>query len=317
MWLNREVKKILITGCLGDIAISLSRILRKEGYTGEIIGADIRQEFYSSAFYDQSYILPKAEDKNYFSALEKLILTNEIQLFIPSTEQELAIVKALPEFMHTMNIKMLCIDKRILNICLDKLETARFFERNGIAFPKTILVGDKNSLQIPYIIKKRTGRGSKEFHIVNDELFRDYCEATRRGDIWQALLLPENEEYTCGVFKSTKSGTRTITIRRVMSGGLTLSGQVVNNPKIDQYLIEIADKLDLEGSVNVQLRLTAMGPIAFEINPRFSSTVVFRHLLGFKDFIWSLQALYNKKIDDYICDNYQKSFYRACKEYIF
>jgi carbamoyl-phosphate synthase large subunit len=29
--------------------------------------------------------------------------------------------------------------------------------------------------------------------------------------------------------------------------------------------------------------------MVFEINPRFSSTVVFRHKLGFTDLVWSLQ----------------------------
>ena len=58
---------------------------------------------------------------------------------------------------------------------------------------------------------------------------------------------------------------------------------------IRQLLEFVAHRLQLRGSINVQLRKTTRGPVIFEINPRFSSTVMFRHQLGFTDLLWSLQ----------------------------
>jgi hypothetical protein len=46
--------------------------------------------------------------------------------------------------------------------------------------------------------------------------------------------------------------------------------------------------MDFKGSLNVQFRQTERGCVPFEINPRFSSTVYFRSLFGFKDVRWSL-----------------------------
>jgi carbamoyl-phosphate synthase large subunit len=51
----------------------------------------------------------------------------------------------------------------------------------------------------------------------------------------------------------------------------------------------VAKALQLRGSINIQLRLRDGYPYIFEINPRFSSTVVARHKLGFSDVLWSLQ----------------------------
>jgi carbamoyl-phosphate synthase large subunit len=51
----------------------------------------------------------------------------------------------------------------------------------------------------------------------------------------------------------------------------------------------LAEALDLRGSINVQLRITTNGPRIFEINPRFSSTVLMRHQMGFCDLVWSIQ----------------------------
>lgn len=61
--------------------------------------------------------------------------------------------------------------------------------------------------------------------------------------------------------------------------------------------MRIAEGLNLHGSMNVQLRLTDKGPRVFEINPRFSSTVLMRHRLGFSDVIWAIEEAEGKDID--------------------
>jgi carbamoyl-phosphate synthase large subunit len=58
----------------------------------------------------------------------------------------------------------------------------------------------------------------------------------------------------------------------------------------------IAEGLDLRGSMNVQLRLTDEGPRVFEINPRFSSTVLMRHRMGFSDVLWAIEEAEGKVI---------------------
>lgn len=48
--------------------------------------------------------------------------------------------------------------------------------------------------------------------------------------------------------------------------------------------------------MNVQLRLTDHGPRVFEINPRFSSTVLMRHRLGFSDVLWAIDEAQGKTL---------------------
>ena len=83
-----------------------------------------------------------------------------------------------------------------------------------------------------------------------------------------------------------------------------------------EYLDKIGVSLNLQGSINVQLRHTERGPVAFEINPRFSSTVVFRHLLGFQDLIWSLAELKNIPLTPYEEVKGGTRIYRGVHEYI-
>jgi carbamoyl-phosphate synthase large subunit len=117
--------------------------------------------------------------------------------------------------------------------------------------------------------------------------------------IWQELIGLPDEEYTCGVYRSVQGEIRTIVFRRRLSAGTTSYGVVVENTHIDQVCISIADALKLDGSVNVQLRLMQRGPVVFEINPRFSSTTVFRHKLGFRDVEWSLKEKILKRKTKY------------------
>jgi carbamoyl-phosphate synthase large subunit len=49
--------------------------------------------------------------------------------------------------------------------------------------------------------------------------------------------------------------------------------------------------------MNVQLRLTAAGPRVFEINPRFSSTALMRHRIGFSDVLWSLDEAAGRPVE--------------------
>ena len=57
-------------------------------------------------------------------------------------------------------------------------------------------------------------------------------------------------------------------------------------------------------------------PVVFEINPRFSSTILFRHLLGFKDMEWSIQEFLGEEISNFIKPQVGKCFYKGYNEYI-
>ena len=78
----------------------------------------------------------------------------------------------------------------------------------------------------------------------------------------------------------------------------------------------MAEKLDLNGSINVQLRLRDNVPLVFEINPRFSSTVLFRHLFGYKDVLWAIEDKLHIPLSSYHPPANGGKFYKGFQEYI-
>jgi carbamoyl-phosphate synthase large subunit len=111
------------------------------------------------------------------------------------------------------------------------------------------------------------------------------------------LLEPHSGEVTCAVYRTKDGRIAILQMLRRLAGGLTGWARVISDDAVEQMCKEIAEGLGLRGSMNVQLRLTDAGPRVFEINPRFSSTVAMRHLLGFSDVAWTLDELDGRSVN--------------------
>lgn len=281
-----KINAVLITGAAGDIGIGMSKVLKDIPWVKDIYGMDINEQFPSEQFFYNFFKAPRVHDTNYIEFIEELVMKYKIELIIPTSEYELRFfyeksirdIKGIPLIMPSF---------KIMELGFDKLKTARYLEKNGYPFPWTVKVEEGKPIEIPCIVKSKDGSGSKDINIITNENLEFYQKY--RGDwIFQELLLPDEKEYTSGVFKSKKGEIKTISFRRTLQGGRTGYAEVVKNSQIEQFLFEVASSIEFDGSINIQFRMTEKGPVIFEINPRFSSTLVFRHKLGFKDVEWSI-----------------------------
>ena len=307
---------VLVTGCGGDIGQGICRILKLSNAAKKVFGCDIHEDHIGPLFFDFCEHIVRAADKAYFPALRRILSKHNIDLIIPVSEAEISTFIRHGYSKSFEKTPVLLANANSIRIGLDKMETVNFLKTHGLAYPWTEVVEENEPQEIPCVLKMRSGQGSKNFVKVMDEQLIPYYKKTRPLDLWQEFLLPENEEYTCGVYRTNTGEIRTIIIRRKLLGGFTGSGITVHSDSISQYLDKIAVALDLHGSINIQLRCTDHGPVAFEINPRFSSTVVFRHLLGFQDLFWSLSELRNIPLKPYQEVKKDIRIYRGVHEYI-
>ena len=307
---------VLVTGCGYDIGQGICRILKMSNATKKIFGCDIDEDHIGPLLFDSCEHIVRADDKGYFLALRKILYKYNIDLIIPMSEAEISIFIKHGYSKSFEKTPVLLADTNSIRIGLDKMETVNFLKTHGLAYPWTEVIEDSEPQEIPCVLKMRSGQGSKNFVKVMDKQLIPYYKKTRPLDLWQELLLPENKEYTCGVYRTNNGEIRTIIIRRKLQEGFTGSGITVHNDSISRYLEKIAVALDLHGSINIQLIYTERGPVVFEINPRFSSTVVFRHLLGFQDLLWSLSELKNIPLKPYQEVKKDIRIYRGIHEHI-
>lgn len=306
--------KVLVTGCGGDIGLAIGRILQESKIVETVIGCDVKEDHAGRVFFDDCFLVERATSSNYMDSLMQLVEKEHIDLVIPSSEPELRTLHA-SNFLDSERGLFLTANQKAMEIGFDKYKTAKFLDEHGLPHPWTQIAAHGTPQEFPCILKSRTGCGSKDVRILVE---KDYNRSVpyNEDDIFQELIEGVDAEYTCGLFRSSSGEIRTIILRRKLRGGLTGSGVVEMNPVIEKLLRTIAVYLDLQGSINIQLRLRASVPYVFEINPRFSSTVRFRHKLGFSDVIWSMQDSLHRVVDSYQMPMIGTRFYKIYEDVI-
>ena len=307
---------ILVTGCGGDIGQSVGKILNELSFVRNLYGCDISDKNAAKFIYSNFFLGLKCSDENYIKNLENIIKEKNIDIVIPISEPELRFFSK-KNIYEIGNAKMIMASPEALKIGFDKLETADFLKNKNLPFPITHDINLVDNIEdFPVILKSRTGSGSSNVSLVkNNESFQN-IKKNNSDYIVQEYLEGDNGEFTCGVFKSSDGIIRTIIFKRELMGGFTGYGEVIENKEITYILTAIAEKLNLIGSINVQLRLTQKGPVVFEINPRFSSTVRFRDLFGFADVKWSIEDKMRFPLSDYADTSAGKKLYKGFNEYI-
>jgi carbamoyl-phosphate synthase large subunit len=287
-------KKFLITGAQGDIAQSICKIIR-QNYKKNIIidGADVKEFGPSDYLFDKILCSPSANTSQYKLFIKKI--AKKYDLIIPTTENEIKF------FSYNNKIAVtapLLINKpQITKIFLNKISTHDFLLINRIFHPKFSLpLNLVKKYTGPFFLKTIYGHGNKNYRLIdNVHKFKKLDLLKKKKWMAQEFYNKKFEEYTCCVIK-LDNFISSIILKRKLNKGITYYGEVIKNKKIDNALRKIAEITKLAGSLNIQLKIFNKKISIFEINPRLSSTVMMRHMLGFKDCIWWINYFLDKKI---------------------
>lgn len=304
--------KILVTGANGDIGEAIGRVLQETLPEAEISGADAAGRWPGGFVFKHMLQIPLASAPGYMEHLRGL--AEEFDLIIPSSEPELARLSQIPDVRN--QLPLLMVDPRVLNIFMDKYETVLFFEKNGLKAPKTKLFTEVGSADLPVYVKPRRGAGGRGHRLLKtmEELLAAKQVATEDW-VAQEYLPGDDSEYTCALFRFG-GDLRSVVLKRQLQGDKTVKAEVVENEEINMLLNKIALLIDLDGCINVQLRMTDDGPKVFEINPRLSSTVMMRHRLGFKDCEWWVKSFFGMDIGKTIMPRAGAVAYRMSTEHV-
>lgn len=311
----KKLKSILVTGCGGGIGTGIGRILKELDLSDVLVGTDLSRDHAGISIFDACEVLPRADSERYLEEITKVVKKYDCGLIIPMSEAEIRYLYQSGNTGEIHGTPLIMADTHSLQAGLDKLKTHEFLTSLGVQCPWTYRVNEHAPKELPCILKSRLGRGSSGVEIVDKDSVA-YFTAKRPDDIWQEYLTPDDQEYTCCLYGCNDGTVRSISMKRKLAEGVTMAGEVVQNQAIDDLLMTVAKGLNVRGSINVQLRLTDKGPMIFEINPRFSSTVVFRHKLGFKDLLWSIEERTGNPPSPYVPPKIGTKFYKGYTEYI-
>ena len=287
--------KILITGAHGDIAQSICRVIKKKFKNTVVDGTDINLRGTGNYIFDNIIQVPLTNSRKYTAQIKKI--SKKYKLIIPATEEEIIFFSKKKD---SFKRKILINSTNIIKKFSTKLSTYNFLNRNDystLSFCKK-LGGDKIP-KYPFFLKTNFGHGNKNYKIIKSYKELKKLRIKNKKDwVAQEYLGKNFDEYTCALIK-IENFCDAIILKRYLSGGMTYYVEVIKNLQLKKKLISLAKKINLCGSINVQLKINKERFAIFEINPRLSSTVMMRHMLGFTDCVWWINYKLNNEIPKY------------------
>lgn len=288
-------KKVLVSGVGGPAGINISRLLKaKVEYEIELIGCDIDSHAAGRNFVDEFLLSPRVSyEPAYQQWLQKITQEREIDLFIPTVDEELV---PLSKFVDTMGCFTPLSSSETLQIASDKLASYQFVSEYLPQYaPQYCTLADWTedwSTDDHFFIKPRFGRGARGCRLVDrSELSWIKNNATNPADIIVMENLP-GAEFTVDAYV-TQNGELTYLIPRErigLAGGISIKGRTVNDQAIIEATKLLFDKLSFCGPVCVQWKLDKDNQLKFiEINPRLSGGLMISVIAGIDpvESLWS------------------------------
>lgn len=249
----------ILTEASGSVASSfLIKNIQVAGW--KAVASDISLENAGSLLADDYIKLPKSDDDNLWNILHKQITEKGVNVVIPSLDDTLSQWNK-QSWLKDEGVKLILSPQKTIETFVDKWKAYEFFVSNGIPTPKT-------SLNRSYpLLKPRLGRGGEGiFYNSEDEIHFDM-----KGYLSQEKI--DGVEYTVDVLCSKDGDPVYIVPRRrggVISGKST-TGELINHPKIIEWVKNICQKIKFIGPVNFQCFENESGIYFIEINPRIAS----------------------------------------------
>jgi len=300
-----EPVRVLVTGAGSGVGQGIVKSLRAGSIPKTVISADI-SPFNCGLFRsDESVILPRVEDPGSLEAIIARLKALKADVILIGSEFDLTFFAR-----HAKIIKkeagalVIASPLKTVEIADDKWLTAEFLKENGLPFPESHLAANVEDAALkakawgyPLVLKTRTGTSARHVHFIHDESeLRGLFASVPKPMLQRMLDLPSAQlqnEYTCSVFKRADGSLLgPFTARRTLRGGNSWVVEVAEFKELHPLMLAIGAKMEIMGSMNVQLIVGKNGPVPIEFNARFSGTTAVRAHFGFNEPEMAIQEYF-------------------------
>jgi carbamoyl-phosphate synthase large subunit len=304
-------------GGIGEQIIKALKLAEPGRYL--LFGTDKNYDLIDNSLAVSVEQLPSANDPGYLNALLVLCRRWNIEVLIPGSEQELAVISVNRSLIEGRGIFLPINSTELISLCSDKAALSQRLLIEGFGVPRHAVVRNLKDMEsidwFPLIFKpSQGGKGSANVYIAQShEELKAIATYVDIENLELPYLIQEYvgtplEEYTVGVLHDINGGfIDSIALKRDLSSSMSVSSVIPNRtekvhlgsnlvissgisqgeigkfPEITDQCKEIANALGSRGPLNIQCRVVNGEVVTFEINPRYSGTTVFRAMLGFNE----------------------------------
>ncbi len=232
-----------------------------------LVGADTNPAHLVSAsvLCDSFVQIPPWDAPGFRAALTSVIEREEIGIYAPFLDAELALAAELHESGAWPTTWVVAPSAGVARICLDKWQAARWLEAHDIDGPPTWLASDALPGG-PFFYKPRAGNGSRGARRVASLAELDPTER-ELGIVQTPCAAPE---VTVDAFYAPETGVLATLARERLEtkSGVATKARLFHSPPLEALALRLAQALPLPGTFCFQVMTHEGRPVVTDINPR-------------------------------------------------
>lgn len=267
--------RVLITGTGGPSGQSIMKSLAKEPVT--VLAADL--DPLAAGLYlvpaTDRFLLPRGDDPGFADAALALARRAQADVLVPTVDSELLPLAERRDAFAAAGVTLVVASPDTLRTCLDKWALHERCEGH-VRVPASVIVDeafDPAAVELPVIVKPRTGSGSRGIRLITT---RAELEAVERDGANLAQEHLPGPEFSLDVI--ARADGRVIGVvpreRLKVDSGIAITGRTVHDEALQAFATTVAERIGLTTVANVQAKGAASGePALLEVNARFPGTM--------------------------------------------
>ncbi len=261
---------ITSTGKKANLIKYFRRALFNEG-GGKIYGMDTDPLIPVRFLLDTFLLAPAMAEAHFESWLCTQIVAHQIDLIIPSRDEDLRVLAPLKDkLFSSYECRLMLSDTAVIETCLDKSLFYKWCESHGFHYPKLLDATQLCQADLPIFIKPKIGSGSQQTLLVRTWAHWQSIQA----DIDERFLIQsfiDAPEYTIDLYRDLQGKVLSVVprVRITTMHGESVHGRVELDAQLIAHASRLAAALGLEGHVTIQCFKSGVDILFSEINPRF------------------------------------------------
>lgn len=312
-----------ITGAGGGVGSAVLRSLALSSLETRIVCFDTASDAPGMYRGDRARLVPRVTEPGYRDSIVAACAEEGVHALIPGLDPELEPLAEVAEDLRAIGCTLIGSSPSVNRLLLEKQRSSDYFEGLGLPFVKTVPLARVEELLdlygFPLLVKPLSGSASRGVRVVFTRAEVKELAATGVAYVAQNYLLPvqwgkskpdlrpEDVYSNHSLIQKDECMVQILSDRDGEPFGAFLSsnrlkdGAVVRMAPLETddhgaraAALEMAKRLTevgLLGPCNFQGRVTAEGPVFYEINPRFSGGTGMRASLGFNEVEACLRRL--------------------------
>lgn len=278
--MNSKYEVVLVPGAAAPAGINTIKSLKMVKFNGKIIGTDSDSLAPGGFMADIFSTMPEAREESLFvDKLFELVKIHKVTALMPSSGFDIYPYSKYRKELQELGANAVVSDIEVLEICRDKMRTYQeLLPRFKVPFTTT--EPDKIP-SFPVIAKPRSGKGSRDVIMIEDESDLRYVTSKYHDMIFQQYL--PGIEYTIDVLSDLNKEPLFAVprIRLQTKGGISTKGKIVRNQKMEEDCMNIAKSIGIRGPCCIQMKETHDSePQLVEVNARLGGGTIFTTLAG-------------------------------------